>query len=111
MGSTPNSLNPPDASKPEPVELKRRRCDNCPKFFMQTRADHRFHSAKCRREFHRNGAGFGQLKERIPKFITKEVARQIVELLTPEGIAAVQAAGRRRRERIAAAALTAKPKR
>jgi hypothetical protein len=66
---------------------------------------------KCRREFQRNGAGFGQLKDRIPKWIEKEVARQILETFTPEGIAAVQAAAEKRRARAAAEALLSKPKR
>jgi hypothetical protein len=107
MGTAKQDTAAPDAS-PSRWTPKRVRCDNCPKFVLQYRPWQRFCSAKCRREFQRNGAGFGQLKERIPKMVAKEVARQILETFTVEGIAAVQAAAEKRRARAAAEALTKK---
>ena len=40
----------------------------------------RFCSVKCRREFHNNRGGFGRLREAIPKMITKEVDRLLVDV-------------------------------
>lgn len=68
---------PPGGEKPL---LRRRRCDNCPKFFMQKRLDQRFHSPACRKEFNRNGAAFGKLRELLPKWIEKEVRKQLEAL-------------------------------
>lgn len=68
---------PTDEEKPP---LRRRRCDNCPKIFMQKRADQRFHSPACRKEFNRNGAAFGKLRELLPKWIEKEVRKQLEAL-------------------------------
>lgn len=73
----PASDLPPDEEKPP---LRRRRCDNCPKFFMQKRSDQRFCKPACRKEFNRNGAAFGKLRELLPKWITKEVSRQLEAL-------------------------------
>lgn len=114
----------PDAAEVRPAELKRVRCLNCPKFFTQSKPWQKFHSDKCRREFHRNEGAFGTLKEKFPKWIAKEVAKQLAaalaklpvgvtaaevnnkllefdfvsrQELTPEGVALVRAAGRKRR--------------
>lgn len=96
---------------------------------MQYRPWQRFCSQKCRREFHRNGAGFGPLKDKFPKWIADEVKKQLAaalaqlpvavtaaevndkflefdfvtrQELTPEGVAIVRAAGKKKRERAAA---------
>ena len=114
----------PGAVGGNPPELKRLRCLNCPKVFTQSKPWQKFHSDKCRREFHRNEGAFGTLKEKFPKWIAKEVAKQLAaalaklpvgvtaaevndkllefdfvsrQELTPEGVALVRAAGRKRR--------------
>jgi len=114
----------PGAVGGNPPELKRLRCLNCPKVFTQSKPWQKFHSDKCRREFHRNEGAFGTLKEKFPKWIAKEVAKQLTaalaklpvgvtaaevndkllefdfvsrQELTPEGVALVRAAGRKRR--------------
>jgi hypothetical protein len=132
MTGTPADPQPPNASEQAAPELRRRRCDNCPKFFQQTKVDHRFCTVKCRREFHRNGAGFGKLKDALPKWIAKEVAKQLAAVLaqlpppgpthadvnnllleydfvsrqeiTPEGLAIVRAAGKKKRAAVSVGA-------
>lgn len=97
---------------------------------MQRKKGQRFCKVKCRREFHRNGAGFGKLRDALPKWIAKEVAKQLAaalaqlpppgpthadvnnllleydfvtrQELTPEGVGIVRAAGKKKRERPAA---------
>ena len=87
---------------------------------------------KCRKQFHRNEGAFGPLKEQFPKWIAAEVKKQLADALaklpvavtaaelndkflefdfvsrqelTPEGVAIVRAAGKKKRA--AAAAPTA----
>lgn len=55
--------------KKEPVELPRRRCDNCPHFFRPKQAKQRFCSNKCRMEFHRYGAAYGPLKDKLENLV------------------------------------------
>lgn len=38
-----------------PFKPVRRRCANCKKFFMATKENQRFHSVRCRTDFHNNG--------------------------------------------------------
>lgn len=91
-----------------------------------------FCKAKCRKQFHRNEGAFGPLKEQFPKWIAAEVKKQLAaalaqlpvavtaaevndkflefdfvtrQELTPEGVAIVRAAGKKKRA--AAAAPTA----
>lgn len=64
-----------DAIKP-----KRQRCKNCPRFFTHTRragSPQLFCSDNCRKEFHRNGAAFGALREKLPGYIDKAVQKQL----------------------------------
>lgn len=130
--------NPPDAlpqapdAPAEKKELRKKRCKNCPKFFQQSKPWQDFCSAHCRMEFHRNRAGYGKLLDRIPKWIEKEVAKQLAVIvaalpkpgltekeidvllldydfvarreLTPTGITIVRNAARRKHEREAAEA-------
>lgn len=108
----------------EKSELTRKRCKNCGTSFMQTVPWQDFCKAKCRKQFHRNEGAFGPLKEQFPKWIAAEVAKQLAaalaklpvgvtaaevndkllefdfvsrQELTPEGVALVRAAGRKRR--------------
>ncbi len=65
--------------KPE-INLPRKRCKNCPKFFRMTKPNREFCSDKCRREWGHNKAGFGRLREFMPKMIAREVREQLAEL-------------------------------
>lgn len=94
--SAPEEHDQPTRSNP-----KRRRCKNCDRGFMAIRHDHWFCRSRCRIQFHKNGNAFGKLKQTMQSIIRKELNR----ILSSEGIAAVQAAGGRRRDRLAAAEL------
>lgn len=77
-----------DPNTPTRTDPIRRRCTNCPKFFWAIRKDHRFCSARCRKEFHENGTAYGKLRERLYKDIEKKLAamsNQIVNELTGRG--------------------------
>jgi hypothetical protein len=63
-----------DTSKPAKQPLKRRRCPNCNKVFQPTRRWARFHSDKCRKEFHRYGAGYYPIKAALEKAIEEKYA-------------------------------------
>lgn len=79
------------------------RCQNCPKFFRQTRKWQKFHSQKCRRQFHENGTAYGTLKQKLEKQIeqrAKFYAREAVEhLIGPVGLEIIRAAIERRAKR------------
>lgn len=63
------------ASKP-----KRRRCKNCPQFFAPRQkggSPQEFCSDACRKEFHRNGAAFGALRDKLPGYIDKAVQKHL----------------------------------
>jgi hypothetical protein len=124
--TTKEAQGPRDAD-PERGTPRRVRCDNCPKFVMQYRPWQRFCSEKCRRQFHQNEGAFGTLKDKFPKWIAAEVAKQLAaalaqlpppgptaadvnnllleydfvsrQELTPEGVAIVRAAGKKKRAR------------
>jgi len=54
------------------------RCDNCSKPFLKTKPHKRFCSVQCQKEYHRHGAAFGPLKDKLTKLIeqrTREHAR------------------------------------
>lgn len=65
--------------KPE-IHLPRKRCKNCPKFFRMTKPNREFCSDHCRAMFHHNKAGYGKLREFMPKMIAREVREQLAEL-------------------------------
>lgn len=81
----------PADQQPATAEQKtRQRCKNCPKFFpipekKKGGSPREFCSPACRKEFHNNRSGFGNLKERLPKLIQAEVKRQL-DLMTSEPI-------------------------
>jgi len=52
----------------------RRRCDNCAKFYIVKRENHRFHSPACRVEFNRNGSPLLRLRPVISKEVEKLTA-------------------------------------
>lgn len=52
----------------------RRRCDNCPHFYTVKTSTHRFHSTKCRQEFHRFGSPLLRLRDRIGKEVNTAAA-------------------------------------
>lgn len=64
----------------------RERCKNCPKFFLKNRANKRFCSDACRKEFFEyGGTAFNQLKPKLEKFVTRwmrEYAAHIEARLT-----------------------------
>ena len=113
----------------EKSELVRKRCKNCGTSFMQAVPWQEFCKAKCRKQFHRNEGAFGPLKEQFPKWIAAEVKKQLAaalaqlpvavtaaevndkflefdfvtrQELTPEGVAIVRAAGKKKRAAAAA---------
>jgi protein-arginine kinase activator protein McsA len=77
---------PHSASKREKPEtdLKKLRCQNCPKVFPQKMKHQRFCSSRCRNQFNNNRSGFGVLKERLPKFIADEVKKAMLNLIVDE---------------------------
>jgi len=129
MATSPRKPKAPTAES-ESTPQKRKRCDNCGNFFKladksKGGSPQRFCKTKCRRDFNNNRAGFGKLRETLPRFIEAEVKRQLTIMaqgltiadvekiiderdlverreLTPEGIEIVRRAVKRRRERITA---------
>lgn len=105
MPHTPSpKITPPETPSDQPRKPTRanpvkRKCDNCGKMYLATRADARFCKARCRGQYHENRTAYGQLKEKLSRFITKEIRRQWIELVSKEGIDVLQAAGERRRKR------------
>lgn len=108
----------------EKSELQRKRCKNCGTPFMQSVPWQDFCKQKCRRQFHRNEGAFGALRDKFPKWIADEVKKQLAaalaqlpvgvtpaelndkflefdfvsrQELTPEGVALVRAAGKKKR--------------
>jgi len=47
------------------VPGKPRKCDACPKTYTPLRKDHRFHSPKCRADWHRYGPIVERFNERL----------------------------------------------
>ena len=48
------------------------RCANCKKFFMRTKENQRFHSVRCRTDFHNNGkTPEAQMLNRLQRFMKK----------------------------------------
>jgi len=45
----------------------RRRCDNCPRFYIPKKSDHRFHSPECRADYHKFGPVLLRLRDRIDR--------------------------------------------
>ena len=73
------------AMKREPRELKRKRCDNCGKPFVSDHPRKRFCAKTCSDEFHRYGAAFGPLKEKMEKLVRRWVREEIEKLWTRDG--------------------------
>ena len=76
MKVSPRSAQPV-AAAPKP---RRQRCKNCPRFFHPREkggSPQEFCSDNCRKEFHRNGAAFGALREKLPGYIDKSVAKHL----------------------------------
>lgn len=66
--------NPGKVQRPILKTFKRRRCQNCNKLFQPIRADQKFDSASCRKEFHRYGSSYGPLKTGLHSAIDKKYA-------------------------------------
>jgi hypothetical protein len=123
----PTQPDPAPAVVFEKSELQRKRCKNCGTPFMQSVPWQEFCKTKCRRQFHRNEGAFGALRDKFPKWIAAEVKKQLAaalaqlpvgvtaaelnekflefdfvsrQELTPEGVALVRAAGKKKRERV-----------
>ena len=71
-----------------PKRPKRRdgqiQCKNCPAWFTPRAkggSPQEFCSDTCRKQFHRNGAAFGKLRDKLPGFINSEVRKQVGEPL------------------------------
>lgn len=60
-------------TKPEWLNLPRRKCDNCGKSYKPKRPNSRFHNDACKTSFHQHGGAYAKL---LPK-IQKEIARQM----------------------------------
>ena len=74
-GATGHAIPEERAAQP-----KRKRCKNCPRFFTRSRragSPQLFCSENCRKEFHRNGAAFGALRDKLPGYIDKAVAKHL----------------------------------
>jgi hypothetical protein len=65
---------------PKNPELKTVRCKNCPVIFKQIKVNQMFHSKQCKDDFHHNGAGFGKLRDRLPRFVASEVKRAMIDV-------------------------------
>lgn len=63
---------PGKVQRPILKTFKRRRCQNCNKLFQPIRADQKFDSASCRKEFHRYGSSYGPLKTGLHSAIDKK---------------------------------------
>lgn len=61
-------------TKEEWLNLPRRKCDNCGKWYKPTRPNSRFHSDECKFSFHRHGGAYAKLKA----VISKEIERQMI---------------------------------
>lgn len=59
------------AKRRDVKEFPRKRCVNCPKFFLQRAVNKRFCSDQCRKEFFRYGSAFAPLKEKLEAMVTK----------------------------------------
>lgn len=57
--------------KKAPAELPAKRCQNCPKIFRPKQPTQRFCSAHCRMEFHRFGAAYGPLRDKLEKLVAQ----------------------------------------
>lgn len=69
---------------PKERAQRRRKCRNCPAFFyprLKGGTPQHFCSANCRKEFHRNGAAFGKLRDKLPGYIEREVRKQVAQPL------------------------------
>jgi hypothetical protein len=92
--STP-AATPPLSPDPWRKAAGKKPCKNCPRWFKPREkggSEQLFCTDDCRKEFHRNGAAFGKLREQLPKMIGKEVERHapaIVEQLRAEMRAAI----------------------
>jgi hypothetical protein len=72
-----NPAIPPQQAPAEKKTFKRRRCENCNKLYMPSRADQKFcrnlpDPDKCRKEFYRYGSSYGPLKTGLHKAIDKK---------------------------------------
>jgi hypothetical protein len=92
----PHPLTPPDRRsvaakrqaryrdrRRQPKVYPRKRCRNCPKFFLQTHPRKLFCSRECTNQFHRYGFAYGPLKAHlenklIPKLVTERVDLHVV---------------------------------
>jgi protein-arginine kinase activator protein McsA len=61
-------------------ELKTLRCKNCPVIFKQVKSNQLFHSKECKDDFHHNNAGFGKLRDRLPRFVASAVKRAVIDI-------------------------------
>jgi predicted amidophosphoribosyltransferase len=77
-GNPSRPLEP--ATKPD--NWSRGRCENCSKPFEKTKPNRRFCCEKCQKEYHRHGAAYGPLKDKLEKLIEKRVAEQLTERVT-----------------------------
>ena len=64
----------------QPKRFEKRRCAYCNKLIDLTKPNRRFCNDRERNAFHQQGMALGPLKEKLPKWIAKEVAKQLAEL-------------------------------
>ena len=102
----PHPLKPPDrrsvaakrqaryrARHKEEKIYPKRRCLNCPRFFIQNPRSKKFCCEQCRKQFHEYGSAYGSIKEHletklIPRLVREQTHAAIV--LTIENLARIE---------------------
>jgi YHS domain-containing protein len=80
-------------ASPQPIrpvekpDLTPRRCANCGKRYTPKQPPHKgqkygFCNPKCKKQFHRHGCAYIQLKDAVQKFVKQEVTARMQEVLT-----------------------------
>lgn len=66
-----------------PDNPEKKRCKNCPKFFLKNRGNKAFCSTECKNEFNRNGGtAYAQLKPKLEKLVRSLVREAFDEIAT-----------------------------
>lgn len=81
-GPPQSSAAPPDAAESS-ERPTRKRCKNCPKFFELTKPNREFCTPKCKAEFHRYGAAYGPLKEKLERLVTAASKAEAAKAVAP----------------------------
>ncbi len=76
--------SPRKGISPKWANLPRRKCDNCGKSYKPARPlrpdqKYGFHSPECKKQFHKHGAAFIQLKDALEKLIDRRLRAVIRE--------------------------------